>query len=225
MQTFGFCRIYDSKLGNSPEAGRRLDFWLNIVLYVGPYVAALGLIGVAEGFNGFFFGNAGPAESWREVVEPGAPLLATFIVVGGSLFSLYYLYAYWRLSRDGYRVSPQKVVLLVSTGAVSIYVWTFRPAVEAFFVSNLFHALQYFALLWASDRGSIQRVFGLAGAGGPGWLALVPFVIVAGGAGVLYESSQQHLAIHWAAAAAMVMSVMHFWFDGFVWSVRKREVG
>ena len=78
--------------------------------------------------------------------------------------------------------------------------------------------------MWASDRGSIQRVFGLAGGVGPGWLALVPFVVLAGGAGMLYESSQQHLSLHWAAAAAMVMSVMHFWYDGFVWSVRKREI-
>ena len=36
LQTFGFGRIYDAKLKNDPAAGRRLDYWMNIVLYLGP---------------------------------------------------------------------------------------------------------------------------------------------------------------------------------------------
>ena len=39
MQTFGFARIYDAKVGNDATAGRRLDFWLNLVIYVGPILA------------------------------------------------------------------------------------------------------------------------------------------------------------------------------------------
>jgi hypothetical protein len=41
------------------------------------------------------------------------------------------------------------------------------------------------------------------------------------GAGYLY------LGFHfqWAMAVGITVSLLHFWYDGFIWSVRKREVG
>ena len=31
--------------------------------------------------------------------------------------------------------------------------------------------------------------------------------------------------LEWAVAFALVVTLMHFWYDGFIWSVRRREVG
>ena len=42
-------------------------------------------------------------------------------------------------------------------------------------------------------------------------------------AGALYFWSG-HATFRWAAAAGLVVSLMHFWYDGFVWSVRRHEV-
>ncbi len=36
LQTFGLARIYDRNCGNDPAVGRRLDYWLNHLLYAGP---------------------------------------------------------------------------------------------------------------------------------------------------------------------------------------------
>ena len=44
LQTFGFGRIYDSKQKNAPEAGRSLDYWMNLALYVGPVLAGAHLV-------------------------------------------------------------------------------------------------------------------------------------------------------------------------------------
>ena len=53
-QTFGFGRIYDRNIGNSPDVGRRLDYWLNLILYAGPIVGGVTLIehlGQLEGYQ------------------------------------------------------------------------------------------------------------------------------------------------------------------------------
>ena len=44
LQTFGFARIYDAKLGNDPNAGRSLDWMLNHVLYAGPIFAGVSMM-------------------------------------------------------------------------------------------------------------------------------------------------------------------------------------
>jgi hypothetical protein len=41
-----------------------------------------------------------------------------------------------------------KGLLLFLTGVCSIYAWGFNPFGLAFFIMNVFHAWQYFALIW-----------------------------------------------------------------------------
>jgi hypothetical protein len=31
--------------------------------------------------------------------------------------------------------------------------------------------------------------------------------------------------LRWGGALGAVISLMHFWYDGFVWSVRRHDVG
>ena len=31
--------------------------------------------------------------------------------------------------------------------------------------------------------------------------------------------------LRWALSLGLVVTLMHFWYDGFIWSVRRREVG
>jgi hypothetical protein len=75
------------------------------------------------------------------------------VVLGlGSGFLVYYVYSYWQLHKRGYQVSFLKVYLLASTGLCSIFTWGFNSFVEAFFIMNFFHALQYFSLVWFSEK-------------------------------------------------------------------------
>ena len=53
----------------------------------------------------------------------------TCAVIGaGALFLVYYVLSYWRLHRRGYRVSPQKVFLLATTGLCSLVAWGFNSS-------------------------------------------------------------------------------------------------
>ncbi|HME72194.1 MAG TPA: hypothetical protein VKM54_20340 [Myxococcota bacterium] len=134
-QNFGFCRIYDAKQGNAPEQGRDLDFWLNHVIYIGPILGGLNLVPHLMALNRFKRVGVDQVTFITSILR-FLPLITLVVVVGGLTFIGFYLYSYWRLSQQGYRVSPQKICLLVSTAAASILAWGFLPPVRAFFVAN-----------------------------------------------------------------------------------------
>ena len=223
MQNFGFCRIYDAKAGNAPESGRLLDVWLNHVIYIGPILGGLSLLPTLDVLVGYQdLGWNAPIE-FLALVRSVAGEIRFVVIAAGTLFMLYYAYAYSRLIRCGYAVSHQKIALLFTTGATSIYAWGFLPPLEAFFISNFFHGLQYFAIVWWMEKGNIRRVFGLSRARGGQWFALAAFAVSTGLFGALYQL-ENGLQLRWLAAVAVTVSLMHFWYDGFVWSVRKKQV-
>ncbi|MEE3331018.1 MAG: hypothetical protein VX246_09125, partial [Myxococcota bacterium] len=95
MQNFGFCRIYDSKMGNSAEQGRTLDIWLNHLVYIGPIFMGLSL----QPHLNFLLGLRSEGIGW----DPG-PLLITPVLSAqtaitqairliGAAFLAYYIYA------------------------------------------------------------------------------------------------------------------------------------
>ncbi len=201
-QTFGFARIYDRNAGNPPELGRRLDYWLNQLLYAGPILAGATLmdhVAVLEDYEDGFFSTI-PA---RAGGASGALTIA--VLVACTVFVAFYVAYYVLAARRGYRVSAPKVALLAITGLCSIYTWGWNSWGEAFFIMNLFHAVQYLALVWAMEKPRAIVFFGPVLAYGV-WAQLL-------------DSDRRAL---WAVT--MVVSLMHFWYDGFVWSVRRKEV-
>ena len=215
LQTFGLARAYDQRAGNDPVVGRQWDRALNLFLYLGPVLAGVSLADHILHFNRFQ--DVG-AEFFSYI--PAYALTyhryLTWAVVGTGLpFLAVYLWRYRELEKRGYRVPREKTALLASTGLCSIVTWGFNPFGEAFFIMNLFHAVQYFALIWHKERSSIRRVFGP----GPG---LTLFWVAAIGYGVWAEFWGQ--SGHYGFSLLLTVSILHFWYDGFVWSVRKREV-
>jgi hypothetical protein len=221
-QTFGFARIYDRNAGVPPEAGRRLDYALNQLLYAGPILAGATLMDHVESFYDFesvgdAFFSAVPA-----YVEGQRRLLTYAVLIGGAAFLAYYVIAHARLARRGHPASPLKVFLLASTGFCSIYSWGFNSWGEAFFIMNLFHAVQYLALVWAKEKDVIAARLGGRGPRRGGALTALLFfgsVIAYGAAVALIDPGLETV---WALT--MVVSLMHFWYDGFIWSVRRAQV-
>ncbi|RKG59371.1 hypothetical protein D7X30_09880 [Corallococcus sp. AB011P] len=218
LQTFGLARIYDRNRGTPPSAGRRLDFWLNHLLYAGPILAGATML---DHFSSF--------ESFEAV---GMPWLASVpvrmtathrvwtlgvLAVGGA-FLVFYVAASVRLWRQGHRPSFQKVFLLVTTGACSIYSWGFNTWGEAFFIMNVLHAVQYLALVWATEGERLRERLRLKWRG----LALALFLATVLAYGVGAELLDPDLESLWACT--LVVSLMHFWYDGFIWSVARKQV-
>jgi len=226
LQTFGIGRIYDGRAGNDPKAGRNLDIVLNHFLYAGPIVAGATMMAHFEDFNEFqsvgdtFFTKV-PA-----FMESSQRYFTWTILGAGALFFVYYLFANVRMHREGRAVSLPKVFLFTTTGLCSIYTWGFNSWGEAFFIMNFFHALQYFGIIWWSENKNITKVMRVGdirlaniGLGRPmAWLA---FMGLAFGYGYLVETVEN---VKWFYAVTLVVSLMHFWYDGFIWSVRKGQV-
>jgi hypothetical protein len=112
-----------------------------------------------------------------------------------------------------------KAALLGATGAVSVLAWGLAPPFVAFAIINLFHAVQYFALVWLKEG---ERVSAALGRLAPTRrLALPVFLLLCGGFGVIYAAVEPK---SWLIAPFLACSLLHFWFDSFVWSVRKKQV-
>jgi hypothetical protein len=223
LQNFGLCRIWDARQGNDPNAGRTLDWWLAHAIYVAPILAGPSLHKTLEHLEQFDeVGWSAPRHLLESIVgiQPILAVAVSSIAIG---FVAYYGVAYRRLVRSGYRISPQKVIFLISLGATSVLAWGFLPPLEAFFVANFFHNVQYFGIVWWAEKKSIRRVFRLPSGTADSvtlaaYLASMLLVAVACEAAVRSD-------LWGGAALGLTVALMHFWYDGFIWSVRRHRVG
>jgi hypothetical protein len=218
-QTFGFARIYDRNAGTPPELGRRLDFWLNQLMYAGPILAGATLMDHFRSFDSFDDIGDAVFSSVPARVDGIARYLTWGVLAVGCAFLAFYVLIYWRLAQRGYRPPWLKVWLVVSTGFVSIYTWGFNSWGQAFLIMNLFHGVQYLALVWAMEG---KRIAALVRMPARPRLVLALYLggVLAYGFGV--QVLDASLTALWAIT--IVVSLMHFWYDAFVWSVRKAQI-
>ncbi|MDG1479235.1 MAG: hypothetical protein P8R54_06560 [Myxococcota bacterium] len=223
MQTFGLGRIYDSRGGNDAKVGRVLDLTLNQLLYAGPILGGLTLWDHISDFEEY---EQLDAEMFLTEIPYYTMYYAHYLTWAVLLFGIpflcFYVYRYWRLAQEGYSISAQKVALYASTGLCSILTWGFNSFGEAFFIMNTFHAIQYFALVWWTERKNLTTRAGLLqhrwGRGLVGALCLV----LAVGFGLWAEWVEG--TDHFGVAVITTVAILHFWYDGFIWSVRKKQV-
>ncbi len=224
MQNFGLCRIYDAKEGNSRDAGRKMDYWMNHVLYMGPILAGLSLIAHFETPLDYYdkVSWEGAAAVVSTVAEYRTPI-RWVTIAACSGFLVAYLAFYYRLWRNGHKISVNKVAMLASVGTSSTLAWGFLPPIEAFFVVNLYHAVQYFAIVWWMEKKNMAKLFRVSRFRYGMWLAIGAYIGLVFLMGMSCEMGVNS-ELHWAGAAVIVVTLMHFWYDGFIWSVRKRDV-
>jgi hypothetical protein len=222
MQTFGIGRLYDMRAGNDALAGRRLDMGLALVTFMGPILAGATLPMSLTDFAKF--SEVGLMELTR---VPGWVLaqkawITWPVLAAGLAYIVFYVVAYVRLGRRGYRYSKQKVALWVALALTSLWMWGFDSFGQAFLVMESFHSLQYFALLWWSERKNLSRLFRTAGRRHERTLTLAGLLVPPFAFGLW-------CSIFWATrielALFLVVELMHYWWDGFIWSVRNKQVG
>ena len=227
MQTFGIARIYDMKAGNGPLELRRTDLRLNWVLYVGPIAAGASLAPHLAGFDAFaplgWTSLAGlPSLAQNHVTGITELAIAAWLVILG-----WATWDYRAAMARGYRLPVHKLATIATAGFVSILAWGFTTPIAAFAIINLFHAVQYFALVWLKEGERIgtatARLFGSHGmvSGRRSLIAFALFVLLCFGFGIAYHYGQ---GARWVGGIFIACSLLHFWYDSFVWSVRKKQV-
>jgi hypothetical protein len=217
LQTFGLGRLYDKRAGNDLDMGRRADYFLNLVLYTGPVLAGVNLAEHLKSFAKFEQVGSAFLASFGTVILSRQNELRGVVLAAGGAFLAGYLWHCTRLAKAGYRFPRPKLVLYLSTGICSVLAWGFCAPAAAFLIMNFFHAWQYFAIVWWSEKSRIQAFF----RSGPR-AAFVIFVAVAFAYGVWRASRPADLVVF--LAVANVVSILHFWYDGFIWSVRRGDV-
>ncbi len=218
LQTFGIGRIYDKLQGNDLNLGRRLDITLNLLLYAGPIVGGVVFLDHLR-----LHQNSSGVLNLADLLLglPPANQMGKYLLALGIPFCIYYVYAYWRLAQKGYRVSYQKVALLVVLALTSLFCWGSNSFGGAFFIMNFFHALQYFFLVWFVEKKNITSLFGMANSPHGQTKALGLFVFIGVACGVWSQTQGAlHFSAHSMVCLLLVISIMHFWYDGFIWSVR-----
>lgn len=222
LQTFGLARIYDRNHGNDPMVGRRLDLWLNLLLYVGPIVGGAAMLAHFQKLELFEEVGASFFTTIPAYMHENQRYFTWAILVGGAAFLLAYILAYVRLARRGYRVSPLKVYLLASTGVCSIVTWGFNTWGEAFFIMNFFHAMQYLGLVWWSEGGHLRKRLRVEGFRAGKIIAAILFLGLVLTYGVWAHLQRDDVRALWCLT--QVVAILHFWYDGFVWSVRRKQI-
>jgi len=227
LQTFGLARIYDMRHGNKPTAGRRADYLLNLLIYIGPIFAGVNLVlhEHARHFSAFQRVGSDSLASLGQILTTRQDELRLAVFATAAVILILYVREFARLIRfEGYRIPTPKALLLLSTAICSVTAWGLLSIGEAFFMMNFFHALQYFAIVWWSEKKTIVSLFGLSRLQLPlrNVLALLLLVLPAVAYGV-WSTVKPGVAIG-VVAFSHVVSIMHFWYDGFIWSVRKKQV-
>jgi hypothetical protein len=217
MQNFGFARLYDLKAGNPPMLLRATDLRLNWVMYVGPLLAGAALLGHFDHFPRLDGTALAALTSVPGVLSAQQSAIRDVAMFAYAAVLAWAVVDYARAIRAGYRLPAHKLATLLATGTVSVLAWGFSPPLVALAAINLYHAVQYFALVWVKEGARMARFGRTQGR------AALTFGLACAGFGVAYAIVGGGQPTLWLAPF-VACSLLHFWYDGFIWSVRKRQV-
>ena len=223
MQTYGFCRIYDAKVGSFAEVTRRLDFalcgiWFATAVLLSPQR-------MTDALETYY--SAGGPFIPPAILRAGQQGLLALALLISAVFLANFI---WMWS-SGKRPSPVKLVLLITS--ISFW-WYCNKIVASVLVGvalfEVFHDVQYLSLVWIynrkrveSDRsigGFMRFVFRRSGA----LVGLYIGLIFAYGALGYYKSSIGIDVVKRILTGVVTASaLLHFYYDGFIWKVREKS--
>ncbi|HWX16445.1 MAG TPA: tetratricopeptide repeat protein [Chthoniobacterales bacterium] len=223
MQTYGFCRIYDAKVGSFAALTRRLDFAL-CGIWFGTAVL-LSSQRMTDTLDSYYSAG-GPfiPPGLLRAVQQGAFALALGVA---GLFLANFIWMWIR----GKRPNPVKLALLITS--ISFW-WYCNNIVASVLVGialfEVFHDVQYLSLVWIYNRkrvetdssigGFMRFVFRRSGS----LVGLYVGLIFAYGALGYYKSSIGIDAIKRILTGVVTASaLLHFYYDGFIWKVREKS--
>jgi Flp pilus assembly protein TadD len=224
MQTYGFARIYDAKVGSLSSWTRWLDQALCIAWIGAP----------------IFYSQSRFSSVLDLYYRCGGPLIPEAAITGFrtlwlaaaiAIAAVWLVHSGWS-ARSGTRPSAVKLALFV----VSLGFWWFCMArVDHMMVGvalfDVFHDVQYLTLVWLFNR---QRAAKDPGAGGftrflfrnSGALigVYVGLVVGYGSLGYFTRGVDEGVIKEALLGLLAASALLHFYFDGFIWKLREPEV-
>src|SRR6266700_2150560 len=223
MQTYGFCRIYDAKVGSFAEITRRLDFALCGIWFA----------------TAVFLSPQRMTDTLETYYSAGGPFIPPALLRAGQqgllglalLVSAVFLANFIWMWSSGRRPSPVKLVLLVTS--ISFW-WYCNNIVASVLVGvalfEVFHDVQYLSLVWIynrkrveSDRsigGFMRFVFRRSGALVGVYIGLV---LAYGGLSLSKSYVGIDAVKRILTGVVTASALLHFYYDGFIWKVREKS--
>lgn len=222
-QVYGFARIYDAKLARPTWLTMRLDLWMCIAWFGAGMLNSPGR--VSELLATFF--------------DAGGPLLFGELIGGlrvvwgaaTAVVTLAFAVNAVREWRAGRPFSPAKILLFVSSFAF----WWFSMvaignAILGVAMFEVFHDVQYLAIVWGYNRKRVETGHRLAGfmrflfrRRGVLVLVYVASVFAYGSTRLLADSFDAVLLGDVLFGVLAASTLLHFYFDAFIWSVRDAQ--
>src|SRR6266699_664143 len=221
MQTYGFCRIYDAKMGSFAALTRRLDFASCVIWFA--TAVALSPLRMGDTLD-TYYACGGP------YISPS--LLHGFqqLMLGGAIaVSVLFVLHFGRMWNLGKRPNPVKAALLVTTIA---FWWYCNNGVTNILVGialfEVFHDVQYLSLVWIYNRNRVEKdsniggfmrfVFRRSGS----LIGLYVGLVFAYGSLAYFNSRLEVETIKRVLTGVVAASgLLHFYYDGFIWKVRE----
>ncbi len=228
LQTFGLARIYVVRGGGDPTLGRTADLALCHALYLGPFVAGPMFLVVVDAVLRPLAGTFPGVAAVAAAVAYAAPAIATVAAVASAAAVVVYVVVTVRAVRAGAPFSLPKHILYATTATACLAAWGCNSFGQALLIVNVFHAVQYFGIVAYLERGNLAERLRLTGR----HTGVMVFVALAL-AGLLYGFWLGAAFDLWLPAGAArtaavavinVVALLHFWYDGFIWSVRQGDV-
>jgi len=222
MQTHGFLRIYDAKVGSFGRPTVWLDQWMCITWFV----AAL------------LFSTNTTHHVLQELAMAGGPLVPPSLVHGlrsvwavlTAAVTVAFVVNLFRCVRAGRRPSPVKLLLLCTSVG---FWWYANRVVDNLLIGillfELFHDVQYLSIVWVYNR---RRVAQSAHVDGftrfvfrDRAILVALYVALVGAYGALRFVPQTPLpALDRVLIAVLAASaLLHFYYDSFIWKVKERD--
>jgi tetratricopeptide (TPR) repeat protein len=223
MQTYGFCRIYDAKMGSFAALTRRLDFatcatWFAAAVLLSPQR-------MADTLETYYVSGGPFIPPW--LLHNAQQIIMGVAIAAGVLFLLNFS----RMWAEGKRPNPVKLALLVTTIAFWWYcnngVTNILAGIALF---EVFHDVQYLSLVWIYNRSRVEKdssiggfmrfVFRRSGS----LVGLYIGLIFAYGS-IAYFNAHLELETMRRVLTGVVAAsgLLHFYYDGFIWKVRERS--
>src|SRR5258708_3862404 len=220
MQTYGFCRIYDAKVGSFAELTRRLDFAL-----CGIWFATAVLLSSQRMTDTFetYYAAGGP------LIPPGFLRAAQQgLLAFALLVSAVFLANFIRMWTSGKRPSPVKLVLLIT----SISFWLYCNNIVAsvlvcIALFEVFHDVQYLSLVWIYNRKRVETDSSIGGfmrfvfrRSGSLVGVYVGLIFAYGALGYFKAGVGVDVVKRILKGVVTASALLHFYFDGFILKVR-----
>ena len=234
MQQHGFGRIYGAKDGDTAAKSARVDlacvlvWYATVVFWSDSWSYGISISFRSAGLH--FLTGLAPA-TWMNIK------LALFIV--SAMLLLLYLYQAIRLWQTKRKIATRKHILHAVAFGVLAVSYQDPNWYRAQSAQNLFHALQYFFIVWAFSYLSITK-----NPDQPGifYRALFKFrwgllfyavaIAIYGWGGWSLDAYSQRFPGHESedsivqvlGSIGLVSLLLHFYVDSFIWKVRTRHV-